>query len=163
MLPKIITTGLVSADMIRREPMFLFQIQKAEVEAGNYDRIGQLIGELNKARRHGRSKVGLPFAYDDDPRELFEIHEVCQYVERIFEICPHMLYFLLPDPDAIRCFIWCMLDAKIVSRTARRIQTDVSKDAFGGKIKELSDSVVAYGAKVGDLQGARMHLAEIGL
>ncbi|MEL7608128.1 MAG: hypothetical protein AAGU74_01320 [Bacillota bacterium] len=163
MFPRIVKTGLVSAEMLRQEELFLFQVQKTEAESGDYVRIDQLIGELNKAKKHGRSKVGLAFGYDDDPRELIEIPEVCQYVTQIFSTCPHLLYFLLPDPDAIRTFVFCMIGARVTGRSGGTAHLEANEDAFNAKVKELADAVVSYGARIGDAHGARAHLAEIGI
>lgn len=163
MFPKIVKTGLVSANMIYQEGLILFGVQKSEVELGDYNRINQLISELNKTKKHGRSKIGLAFAYDDDPRELIEIPEVCRYVAQIFATCPHLLYFLSPDTDAIRTYVLCMVGARVINKSGGMAQLDTNEEAFNAKIKELADATVLYGAQVGDALGARTHLAEIGV
>jgi len=163
MIPKIIRTEIVTAKMIRNNEMILFQVQKHEINEKNHTRIDQLVGELNKAKRHGRSKVSLSFAYDDDPRELFEIENVCEYVKRTLEKCPHLFYFHIPDQLAFGTFVRCIVGCKVESRTPQSIQLNMDMAAYRKKIKELSDAMISYGTKINDLQGARNQLHALGV
>ena len=162
MRPQIIKTGIVTAAMIDGQSVFLFEVQKTEVEAADHARIDQLIGELRKAAKRGRASIGLSFAYDDDPRELFEIPEVAAYVKHIFAECPHIVYYLLPDQGAIRTWLFCLAGARIKNKNTVLARMDVDQKRFAELCAAVAAATQAYGDAVGDSAGARRHLAEIG-
>lgn len=162
MYPEIFGTETISADMIRRENLILYGIQKREVESADYTRVTHLFGELAKAGQQGRGKVGLAFAYDNDPRELYEIPEVVSYVKKIFELCPHLIYFLLPDQVTVKTFLFCLADAKISSITHGTAHLDVDRQVFAEIAAKIIRNVMEYGASIGDSDGAAEVLDTLG-
>lgn len=49
------------------------------------------------------------YGYDDDPRELFEIQEVRQYVSDLDVKFPFWLFFLSKKHLGLQCLLWCNL------------------------------------------------------
>lgn len=56
--------------------------------------------------------------YDNDPRELFEIPEVCQFIRRLDEQFPYWFFFLTTETDAIKLFMFSLCRITRVSPTA---------------------------------------------
>lgn len=163
MFPKIIKTSKVTADMICNEDLILYEIQKDEVEKSDYSRITQLFNELNKAKIKGRSKIVISFAYNDDTRELYEIPEVVKYIKDIFKIFPHLVYFLLPNQQTLLSFIFCLIDAKVLSKSNEKAQINVDESLFKAKLNEIADYVKTYGEYIDDIEGANKVLHEFGI
>ena len=66
------------------------------------------------------------FGYDDDPRELFEIEEVRQYVALLDEALPELFFFVPTGKPAstLRLFIFCLMP---VSWEGDRSTRDVTR------------------------------------
>jgi hypothetical protein len=58
--------------------------------------------------------------YDSDPRELFEIQEVCAYVRLLSNALPELLFFVRTTPSAhtLRLFALCIGGGHIVGQRA---------------------------------------------
>lgn len=85
------------------------------------------------------------------------------YVSKLFAKRPHLIYFLVPDTNALRTFLFCMINVRVVSRSGESVQLDSSEQDFNAKLKDLVDAALSYGAKLGDIAGAREHLAMFGI
>lgn len=154
--PIIIRHGKVTAEMFDGESLLIFEVQKKEVKNSDYERINGLIAALNTAKSKARGKIALSFAYDDDVRELCEIPEVVAYAKKIFEMCPHLTYFLMPDLNAIRAFVLCMINAKVKSRKGGYAQIDTDMAEYMAKVQQLIHEIKKYGQTINDVSGASM-------
>lgn len=70
-----------------------------------------------KTLRSLRGRCALLFsAYDNDPREVWQIPEARRYVQKVDAEIPHLLYFLVPHTQAGQFVLWlsCMLPYKVV-------------------------------------------------
>jgi len=77
-------------------------IPRHEIET-NPSSIDALVGAVDllaedtlKERRRHLLEIGIS-GYGEDPRELFEIPEVCDWAKRVFQLVPSLYYFLTAD------------------------------------------------------------------
>jgi hypothetical protein len=79
-----------------------------------------------------QGKIEILFwGYDDDPRELFEIDEVRQYVALLDAVLPELFFFARADDDAmtLRLFLDCLMAvgwASDPSKQPRYVEFDLS-------------------------------------
>jgi hypothetical protein len=78
--------------------MFLFMIDRGEVEAGDISRIEEFRRRLTSTKElalHCQGKIDLSFSgYDHDPRELYEIDEVRRYILLVDQALPELFFFV---------------------------------------------------------------------
>jgi hypothetical protein len=56
-----------------------------------------------------QGQVGIAFhGYDSDPRELYQIREVCQFLRALDSQFPYWFYFLSTDDEALRMIAFCL-------------------------------------------------------
>lgn len=70
-----------------------------------------------------QGKIEILFwGYEDDPRELFEIDEVRQYVGRLDAVLPELFFFARADDDAVtlRLFMHCLMAVGWASDPAKQ-------------------------------------------
>lgn len=67
--------------------------------------------------------------YDDDPRDLAEVPEVCEFFRDVTQQWPYWLWFLIRELDQVRCLISYLAGAK-------RYQNAAGKTEF---VVELND------------------------
>lgn len=162
MFPRFSPAIQITAEMLASDDLFLYQIQKDEAARSDFVRIDSLFKELKKAGNNAFCKVCIAFDYDDDPRELCEIPEVVSYIKGMFDLCPHLVYFLLPDQATLRTYIFCLADAKIKSRSEGMAHMDVDKNKFLAKIQEIERNTKAYATSIGDLPRTNTLFRELG-
>jgi hypothetical protein len=100
-------------------------ISREEVESQN---IGPALGVLKsllaspeKARAY-KEGVDVSFAgYDEDPRELFEIHEVRNYVFQLDDQFPFWLFFLSKFGLGLQCLFFCLMPPHLTAEAKARI------------------------------------------
>jgi hypothetical protein len=96
----------------------LFVMDDREVKAKDTSRVTRFFERLLSTKElafDNMGKVKLSFyGYDDDPRELFEIPEVREYIA-LLDRKLQSLFFFVPTgekADTLRLFIYCLCDAK---------------------------------------------------
>ena len=94
--------------------MFVADIE--EVRSRNISRAQEFRSRLCSTEElalHCQGKIHISFSgYDDDPRELFEIEEVRQYVGLLDEALPELFFFARSEEpgNTIMFFIFCLVD-----------------------------------------------------
>ena len=153
---KIAPVFNVTDDMITEDDNLLsFAISRAEVETGNYGRINKLLILLNKHKKLSHNKISLSFMYDDDPREIYEIEEICSYMRNIFEKCPHFYYFMTMDRISNTVLLYCIIGVTIVARTQFGCRVlPKSEERSSEIIRKVIRSTKAYSNEIGDIEGA---------
>ena len=159
----MIQTHKITRDMFDGHSLVAYQVQKKEAAKSDYTRYDELVSVLNEAGTAARASVGIAFAYDDDRRELLQIPEVVAYVKGMFERCPHLLYYLMPDINAIRVYVFCLAGAKVASISGGQMQIDADQKSIQTIIETTVADVLAYGESIGDSAGARRILRDIGM
>ena len=74
-----------------------------------------------------QGRVAISFhGYDRDPRELYQVREVRQYLASLDSQFPYWLYFLSTDNDALKLIAFCLCRTKaIASGVAQPDSTDM--------------------------------------
>jgi hypothetical protein len=96
----------------------LFAIERSEIESGDTSEVRFFFNRLRATRELAyecRGKVILSVSgYDDDPRDLFEVGEVKQYIAALDSFLPDLFFFIQvePIPDTIRLFAYCLADGR---------------------------------------------------
>lgn len=111
-------------------------INRQDIETSNFDpfisfmdNLGIL--EVDKADlatlKNLQSKIGIFVdGYNDDPRELFELPEVCRYFQTLHKAWPFGLYFFSPATATLQLLVWCNVGAIVASREANIMDVRVS-------------------------------------
>jgi hypothetical protein len=98
----------VTADMLAARDIYPFVVLFSHrTAAGSADRLA----ELRAARGRLQFTFGVPLS---DPRAVWEVPEVRQYVARLHESLPYLPYYFDPDPDRRLVGIWvsCLAPAE---------------------------------------------------
>jgi hypothetical protein len=109
---------------------FLFVVASREdVERGDIvptlNTLNVLVSSRESALKY-RGRVDLRVhGYDDDPRELFEISEVREYLRRLDERFPYWFFFLTTETDALKLVMFSLCGITRVSPATTSVnQTD---------------------------------------
>ena len=83
------------------------------VEAGDVhlaaDALRALVRNREMALAH-RMRVGIMVnGYDDDPRELWEVYEVREYIKKLFLECPFIMLIAHPELSLLKLFFACWI------------------------------------------------------
>lgn len=87
-------------------------VSREEVESGDTAGTCGVLRKLLDSQAAIRffERVDLAFdGYNEDPRELFEILEVRQYVHKLDEEFPYWLYFLSKRRRGLLCIVLCIM------------------------------------------------------
>lgn len=156
--------GYVTEDMINKNNLIMFNINREEVENNDYSRINHFIGLLEKAEKKAYGNTMLAFMYDDDPREIYEIDEICLYMLNIFKKCPQLFYYLVPNAEVNLSLIYCLAGVKIISKdnvTAHSQPIDI--DIYNRCLYTIRENTLKYGSKINDKKRAIKTLKALGL
>jgi hypothetical protein len=135
------------------------EINKSHIEAADLGPIMHLLNSLNilepnkadaETLKRRQSKIGIFVeGYNDDPRELFEIPEVCLYFQNIHQLWPYGLYFLSPETQTLQLLVWCNVEPKPQSDEATGAALLVNK----AKLREFMNSAAVPVCEIATLIG----------
>ena len=93
----IIDIKPISADKIAKMGVVTIVITRYLVESMCLDTFEAQIDELRKAGLDAKEKLSILFdGYNGDTLEIYDIPEVFQFVRRMLEISPEILFYLTP-------------------------------------------------------------------
>jgi hypothetical protein len=143
----------ITAQDFDEKTLVIFNIAKNEVRYRKYERLNQIINTLNIVGKKAYQKFLLAFDYDDDYRELWDIPEVCDYMQKIFTLCPHMLYFLHLHPDDFY-FLHCLAESKTILSKDRRLHVEVDNHKMALLVAALATHIIEYAKSINDYKRA---------
>ena len=124
-------TDLAQTALVRTD------INRRDIEASNFDVIFGAIESLGvlapdaadlDTLRKLQSKIGIFVdGYNDDPRELFEVPEVCQYFQTLHKAWPFGLYFFSHTVGTLQLLVWCNAGARVAGRGSSKTVVGVSE------------------------------------
>lgn len=127
-------------NLIEESGHILYLIDPIDIENFDFTNILNFFERLSVNKKvalksQGKVEIGV-FGYDDDPRELFEIRKVKQFISELDYRFDSAFYFLRNEPKAqgLKLLACCSCDAKWVGRRAtkdRRGQVEFDPDKFG--------------------------------
>lgn len=161
--------GPVTEAMLKDDNIIVFGISKEEVNSKNFDRIFDTLtcaSRLGGVGKDAHGKLMLAFAYDDDPRELYEIPEVCEYMRNVYKTFPFFFYFLTPYSAANIALLYCIIGVSVVSksRSTGNVKVALVSEAEATElIKSLTQATRLLGISLGDTEGVNAALQSMGL
>lgn len=115
----------------QRIMLFLYPVARQSVETCSEEELKTMKGyvqdlaKLSLARRELHRFTLTISGYDDDPRELYEVPEVCSWARDTLEKIPHLPFFL-DDPSTGRLVTWVLGPLP---------KAEVLTEGFGNKFK----------------------------
>lgn len=166
-MPRIQRTNRVTPNMVRNEPFVLFGLVPKEVVAKDFSRVKDLLSVLQGCGTDAKGKIALAYDYDHDPREIQDILEIKEYNAEILSMCPHFMYYLVPDVQIVRPFLFTVVGAYTagIDRTTRMARVAVADPEYcRAKIRELLLAAETYAAGMKDnINELRMAVRAVGL
>lgn len=87
--------GYVTAEDIRDDGMLMFFLSRNEVEVCSTYRMEQQIAELRKLGTDAKNIMAICFmGYDNDPREVYDIPAVHEYLCKLLKNVPELFYYI---------------------------------------------------------------------
>jgi len=144
-----------SPDEVRKLDMIFYPISKDEIINKDYTRILKTLEILKKAGKDAKGKLWLTFdGYENDPREIYEIDEIRDFVRYIYNQYNFIFYFLTHLDNNRAVIFACINDFRSSKKNG---EPNVNLEIiFDENIKQKTvNAIVNYGYKVNDLDGAR--------
>jgi hypothetical protein len=150
----------------------MFEIQREDVEEGNFSRMDKFFKNVDKIGQRLRQNCGISVGgYDADPRELHEIDEVKKYVTKMFHRYPHLLYFINRYPFEYDHWLLASFADEINSMKTSEtygLNSFEVVEKYGGKppkffvhmtfynnkLDSVLRKMINFGKKIGDKDGA---------
>lgn len=110
--------------LLKESDYKLFVFDSEDIDTNSTSRVRGFFDRLRASRELAyacKGTVEFSFSgYDSDPRELFEIQEVCAYVRLLSNALPELLFFVRTTPSAhtLRLFALCIGGGHIVGQRA---------------------------------------------
>lgn len=87
--------GLTDGTKLNEGDLILFAISRNEIEMAATYRLEIQISELKKAGKNAKNSVVFHFeGYDNDPREVYDIPEIREYLRLALKNIPELFYFI---------------------------------------------------------------------
>ncbi|WP_040951743.1 hypothetical protein [Gorillibacterium massiliense] len=131
---------------IPREAIERGRIESYLREFANYD---------NKKDMRGCLQLSFE-GYDSDPREVFEIKEIRDWLSRILSSVPHLFYFLSSENDNMQIAFSCIVPITLTADGRAGYTSTAAKST----IEKISRNAVAYAKKKKDSAAVQYALAE---
>jgi hypothetical protein len=150
---------------VMRSSLVICLFTEREIDALDYERFDRLVVVLDRCAMGSREKLLLQFAYGDEPQEVFEFAETCDFVRGLFARCPQLYYYLYPHNGISGALLLCMAGAGAV-RVAREGITSLTPLLSASLTKAVEDTHRAlkeYGFAIGDPVGAMVALNNLGM
>lgn len=91
-------------------------ISKREVEEKDFTHIDEFLEIVKQFKEASNGRVIITFSgYDKDPREVYEIPEIREYVRLLFDRHPYLFYLLSPVNINNKIFYACLSDIEVVT------------------------------------------------
>lgn len=135
--------------------LFNVGVDRETVEKGRVQPILEMLDRVEKRKHKGHKTVNFGFfGYDADPRSIYQIPEIRNWVGRIYKNKPHLFYFITnlggSMEDIFKCI--CQIDVKdrwIDKLTGEEMQ---AIQLIGGKqlVEKVTASAVSFSKKIKD-------------
>lgn len=170
-------------EMIARgeKPMFFYHISKEEVlnkDLRNINKLMSTVAKVGKGAKH--SLVITCNGYDDVTDELYQIQEVREYVQLMFQRHPHILYYIANQFEADH-WLLCSIADEVSSVVHGRLYTGnelmekfgLNSDKVpkvhahltftGGRLEEMLRAIIKHSKLNKDANGGKRTAIEYAL
>lgn len=145
----IFTNNVTKNHIIERDSIILV-ITRHEVKSMNLSRARQTLKTFEDVGKHGRNKLMISFlGYEYSSKEVYEIEEIKNYVNKLFNEFPHIFYFLSDINGSRTVFLLCLCN-KIKTKKTSPFSVNVFAAFPGHLTRRIIDGILDYGAKIGE-------------
>jgi hypothetical protein len=156
----IINHNEIKRDLDMNSYVYL-PISKKEVEKKDYEHMEEVFKGFKEAGVKGRKKLIITFSgYETIPDEIFEIIEIREYVEELFNKHPYFFYYITKESGLAKLLFFCLCDIETYYEGDRKplafieargeIQMMVRHNIDTEKVQMLVDETVKYALSIGD-------------
>ncbi|WNS44976.1 hypothetical protein [Paenibacillus sp. MMS20-IR301] len=130
-------------------------VSREDVEQG---RLESYLREFKKyEKKRLQSRVVLIFTgYENDRREVYQVREITNWVDRLLKNVPHLFYFLSRENYAMRIAFFCL--SEVVGRSG--VEVSITKEQGRRLIEKVTKSAVLYAKKMKVSPAGQWKLAE---
>ncbi|OKP96503.1 hypothetical protein [Paenibacillus sp. P46E] len=141
--------------MEKDEDITVMNISREDVEKG---RLENYLREFKKyEKKKMRGKVTLIFnGYEQDRREIYQIREITNWVDRLLKNVPYLFYFLSRENYSMRIVFFCL--SEVVGRSG--VEVSITKEQGRRLIEKVTKSAVVYARKLKEPEEVQLVLAE---
>jgi hypothetical protein len=133
----------------------VLNVSREDVEKGRLENYLREFKKYEKKRLKG--KIVLIFnGYEQDRREVYQVREITNWVDRLLKNVPHLFYFLSRDNYAMRIAFFCL--SEVVGRSG--VEVSITKEQGRRLIEKVTRSAVVYAKKSKDSAAEQRALAE---
>lgn len=104
--------------------LLVLEIHREEIEAGAVGRVASELMELSESPQLRRQLAhGVLFicgGYDHDPREIWQIPEICKFLSALAGQWNYFLHFLAPLPDFWAVLLLALADGQLEAQASAR-------------------------------------------
>ncbi|CQR56248.1 hypothetical protein [Paenibacillus riograndensis] len=148
----IAVTPALSADT---EGITVLNVSREDVEKGRLENYLREFKKYEKKRLRG--KVTLIFnGYELDRREIYQIREITNWVDRLLKNIPYLFYFLSRENYSMRIAFFCL--AEVVGRSG--VEVSITKEQGRRLIEKVVKSAVVYARKLKEPEEVQLAQAE---
>ncbi|KWX87765.1 hypothetical protein AMQ83_11060 [Paenibacillus riograndensis] len=148
----IAVTPALNADT---EGITVLNVSREDVEKGRLENYLREFKKYEKKRQRG--KVTLIFnGYELDRREIYQIREITNWVDRLLKNIPYLFYFLSRENYSMRIAFFCL--AEVVGRSG--VEVSITKEQGRRLIEKVVKSAVVYARKLKESEVVQLALAE---
>lgn len=149
---------------------YLYDVTQKELQNQDLDEIICYMELLIEKKRRAFQKAAISFqGYDDVTTEVYEVPEVRQFIQKLFEKYPYLFYFMNPDSYAPKYLMLCLVDFFAYFNGEKPNADEILEKIWNQKklpnvditfkVPEnfrvlIVDSLLDFGKKIGDVQGA---------
>lgn len=148
----IAVTPALNADT---EGITVLNVAREDVEKGRLENYLREFKKYEKKRLRG--KVTLIFnGYELERREIYQIREITNWVDRLLKNIPYLFYFLSRENYSMRIAFFCL--AEVVGRSG--VEVSITKEQGRRLIEKVVKSAVVYARKLKEPEEVQLALAE---
>ncbi|AIQ59019.1 hypothetical protein [Paenibacillus borealis] len=133
----------------------VLNVSREDVEKGRLENYLREFKKYEKKKLQG--KITIIFnGYEQDRREVYQVREITNWVDRLLKNVPHLFYFLSRDNYAMRIAFFCL--SEVVGRSG--MEVSITKEQGRRLIEKVTKSAVVYAKKSKDSFSEQWSLAE---
>ncbi|KWX70078.1 hypothetical protein [Paenibacillus jilunlii] len=137
------------------EGITVLNVSREDVEKGRLENYLREFKKYEKKRLRG--KVTLIFnGYEQDRREIYQIREITNWMDRLLKNIPYLFYFLSRENYSMRIAFFCL--SEVVGRSG--VEVSITKEQGRRLIEKLVKSAVVYARKLKEPEEVQLALAE---
>lgn len=144
---ELITENFIK-EAIQDNNIIHWVITKEDIKNNNYSKILKLLKILSDEGIRSRGKLGISFyGYDNNPKDVYEINEIRNYVKKLFNKYPYIFYFLTNYDNSLTVIFLCIYDRNDFYRTS---PTNIALRHNKDKMNEIIRYIFSYCERINE-------------